>query len=98
MANRENDSVSLKNLMKTFIDENNLSKGFEKIKVEEAWHHLMGKGVSSYTQSVEFKNKTLIVQLSSSVLREELTHGKQKIITMINSEMGAKVVSRLLLV
>lgn len=84
--------------MQTFIDENNLSKGIQKIKVEEVWHQLMGKGVSSYTQSVELKNKTLIVRLSSSVLREELTHGKQKIITMINTEMGAKVVSRLLLV
>lgn len=84
--------------MQTFIDENNLSKGIQKIEVEQVWHQLMGKGVGSYTQSVELKNKTLIVSLSSSVLREELTHGKQKIISMINTEMGTKVVSRLLLV
>ena len=98
MTKRENDSNSLKNLIQTFIDENNLSKGIQKIKIEQVWHQLMGKGVSSYTQSVELKNKTLIVSLSSSVLREELTHGKQKIISMINTEMGTKVVSRLLLV
>ena len=98
MTKRENDSISLKNLMQTFIDENNLSKGIQKIEVEQVWHQLMGKGVSSYTQTVELKKKTLIVSLSSSVLREELTHGKQKIISMINTEMGTKVVSRLLLV
>ena len=57
MAKRENDSVALKQLMQSFIKENNLSKGMQKIKVEEAWHKLMGQGVSSYTQSVELQKK-----------------------------------------
>ena len=80
MAKRENDSVALKQLMQSFIKENNLSKGMQKIKVEEAWHKLMGQGVSSYTQSVELQKKTLIIRLTSSVLREELSYGKEKII------------------
>ena len=46
MPKRENDSLALKQLMKSFIKENNLSKGMQKIKIEEAWHKLMGKGVS----------------------------------------------------
>ena len=84
MAKRENDSVALKQLMQSFIKENNLSKGMQKIKVEEAWHKLMGQGVSSYTQSVELQKKTLIIRLTSSVLREELSYGKEKIIKMLN--------------
>ena len=70
MSKRENDSLALKQLMKSFIKENNLSKGMRKIKVEEAWHKLMGQGVSSYTQSVELQKRTLIIRLTSSVLRE----------------------------
>ncbi|CAI8313949.1 MAG: Uncharacterised protein [Flavobacterium sp. SCGC AAA160-P02] len=98
MTKRENDSISLKNLMQSFIKKNNLSKGIQKIKVEEVWKELMGQGVTSYTQSIQLKNKTLIIRLSSSVLREELTHGKDKIIAMINKEMGEEVVSKLMLV
>ena len=98
MAKRENDSFSIKDLMGSFIQENNLGKGMKKMKIEEAWVKLMGQGVASYTTEVVLQNKTLIVRLSSSVLREELGYGKQKIIKMLNEEMGEKVVSKLMLV
>lgn len=97
MSKRENDSLALKQLMKSFIKENNLSKGMQKIKVEETWHKLMGQGVSSYTHSVELQKRTLIIRLTSSVLREELSYGKEKIIKMINEEFGDEIVSKLLL-
>jgi predicted nucleic acid-binding Zn ribbon protein len=98
MSKRENDSFSIEDLMKGFIKENNLSKGMQKIKVEETWHKMMGPGVATHTASVKLQNKTLVIQLTSSVLREELSYGKDKIIKMINEEMGDEVVSKLMLV
>ncbi|OSY87638.1 RNA-binding protein [Tenacibaculum holothuriorum] len=98
MSKRENDSFSLKDLMGTFIQENNLKKGFQKIHIEEAWEKLMGAGVASYTTEVKLQNGTLIVRLSSSVLREELSYGKEKIVKMLNDEMGEVLVKRLMLV
>ena len=55
MAKRENDSFSVKDLMKSFIKENNLSKGMQKMKIEESWEKLMGQGVASYTESVQLQ-------------------------------------------
>ncbi len=98
MAKRENESNPIKDLMQSFIKENNLSKGMQKLQVEEAWTKLMGQGVAAYTDSVRLQNKTLIIKLSSSVLREELSYGKEKIIRMINEEMGTELVSKLMLV
>ena len=98
MAKRENDSFSVKDLMQGFIKENNLSKGMQKIKVEETWHKMMGPGVATHTTSVKLQNKTLIIQLNSSVLREELSYGKEKIIKMMNEEIGSDVISKLMLV
>ena len=40
MAKRENDSLSVKDLMKSFIKENKLEKGFHKIHIEEAWYKI----------------------------------------------------------
>jgi len=97
MAKRENDSFLIKDLMQIFINENNLTKGMQKIQIEETWKKLMGQGVSGYTISVKLQNKTLVVQLSSSVLREELTYGKEKIIKMINEEMGENIISKIIL-
>ncbi len=98
MAKRENDSFSIEDLMQTFIKENNLSKGMQKIKVEETWIKMMGPGIATHTNSVKLQNKTLIIQLNSSVLREELSYGKDKIIKMMNEELGDTVISKLMLV
>ncbi len=98
MIKRENDSFSVKDLMRSFIKENNLTKGMRKIKLEETWNQLMGQGVASYTTSVELQNNTLVVRLTSSVLREELSYGKDKIIKMLNEEMGEELIKKILLV
>lgn len=98
MSKRENESNVIKDLMQSFIKENNLSKGFQKIEIAEAWAKLMGAGVVTYTTSVGLQNKTLIVRLSSSALREELSYGKDKIIQMLNEEMGAELIKKILLV
>ena len=74
MAKRENDSFSIEDLMQHFIKENKLTKGMQKIKIEETWHKMMGQGVATHTTSVKLQNKTLVIQLNSSVLREELTY------------------------
>ncbi|PQB07142.1 RNA-binding protein [Polaribacter filamentus] len=98
MAKRENDSFSIQDLMQSFIKENNLTKGMHKIKVEETWTKMMGPGIATHTTSVKLQNKTLIIQLNSSVLREELSYGKDKIIKMMNEELGDEFVTKLMLV
>jgi hypothetical protein len=80
-----------------FIKENKLQKGMDKVDAREAWTRLMGNGVNNYTTAVELKNDTLFVSLSSSVLREELSLGKSKIIAMINEELGKELVKKLVL-
>lgn len=98
MTKRDNTYGSLKDLMKVVIKENNLTKGMQQMDIREAWGKLMGNGVVSYTESVRLENKTLVVKLKSSVLREELSYGKEKIIKMINEEMGDELVTKIMLV
>lgn len=98
MAKRENESMKIEDLMKVMIKQNNLTKGMRQMDIREAWEKLMGNGVMSYTESVKLQNKTLVVKLKSSVLREELSYGKDKIIVMINEEMGEELVTKILLV
>ncbi len=97
MAKRQNEFHSIQELMKDVIKENKLTKGMHQMSVKEAWSKLMGVGVASYTNKVELNGKTLIVNLKSSVLREELSYGKEKIIKMMNDELGEKLISKLIL-
>ncbi|PKP14985.1 MAG: DUF721 domain-containing protein [Bacteroidetes bacterium HGW-Bacteroidetes-23] len=97
MAKRLNNESPISDILKAFIENNKLQSGMDKIDVEKAWKDLMGNGVNTYTKEVILKGTTLYVTLSSSVLREELSHGKQKIISMLNDELRKDVVKELVL-
>ncbi|WP_047245852.1 DUF721 domain-containing protein [Maribacter thermophilus] len=97
MSRRENDNLSMQDALSAFIKKNKLQDGIDKVDVRTAWSNLMGNGVQNYTTEVELKNSTLFVSLSSSVLREELSLGKSKIIQMINQELGKDLVKKLVL-
>ena len=94
---RLSNENSISEVLKHIIEINKLEIGFDKIDVEQAWKNLMGSGVNVYTKEVVLKGSTLYVQLSSSVLREELSYGKSKIINMINEELRKEVVTNLIL-
>ena len=97
MAKRQNEFHSIQDLMKDVIKENKLTKGMHQLSVTEAWAKLMGQVVVSYTNKIELQRTTLIVGLKSSVLREELSYGKEKIIKMMNEELGETLISKLIL-
>lgn len=97
MAKRLNDHNSLGDVLKEFIQTNNLQKGMDKIVVRDAWASLMGNGVNNYTRNIMLKNEVLYVELTSAVLREELSYGKEKIVKMINEELGREVVKDVIL-
>ncbi len=97
MTKRNNDNLKLSDALKDFVTENKLQKGLDKIDVEDAWKSVMGNGVNHYTTSIQLQNDVLHVQLSSSVLREELTYGNQKIITILNEFLGKELIKKLIL-
>lgn len=97
MAQRENDNLNMKEALSAFIQKNKLQGGMDKVDARAAWVRLMGNGVNNYTTDIELKNDILYVALSSSVLREELSLGKSKIIQMLNEELGKDLVKKLVL-
>lgn len=95
MTKRTRDFLSLHEGLKEMLTENNLEKGIAKVEAEQAWQEVMGSGVMSYTTSVTFKNGTLVVKLSSATLREELSYGKEKILSMLNARLGASTINNI---
>ena len=97
MAKRNNQNLSISDALKEFVETNRLEKSLNKVNVADAWAKLMGNGVNNYTTAVSLDRDTLYVQLSSSVLREELSYGKEKIINMLNEELGKVIIKKLVL-
>ena len=97
MAKRFNEESSIGDVLKQFISQNKLEAGMDVVNVRDAWKNLMGNGVNNYTTEIQLKGSTLYAALSSAVLREELSYGKEKIIKMINEELRKDLVTNLVL-
>ena len=94
---RNYDTKTLKVVLNKFIEKNSLNSGLNNVKVQNLWKKTMGDNVNSYTNEVILKNQTLYISLSSSILRQELSYGKDKIIELINKEFGKSTVKKIVL-
>ena len=82
------DAQKIKAILGEFISKNALSDGIDTARIQENWSSIMGENISAYTKEVSFQQDVLIVKLSSSILRQELSYGKEKIVEMINKSLG----------
>lgn len=80
-----------------FVQENRLQKGLDKASVKEAWNSEMGAPIAKYTTAIKLEGNVLYVRLNSSVLREELGYGKEKIIKLLNQKLGKPLIEKLVL-
>jgi len=92
---RLSEEQPLSAILKRFIKVNHLEKGISQVQIEEAWKNMMGPAVSKYTHKIQLQQTTLYIQLTSSVLTQELSYGKTKIIDNLNEELGRKIVDKL---
>jgi len=97
MAKRISNESSIAEVLQQIIQVNKLQPGIDQIAVKEAWVSLMGNGVNNYTKNVVLKGNVLYVELTSAVLREELSHGKSKIVKMINEELRRDIIKEVVL-
>ena len=97
MAKRQGNDSPISEVLQRFIVKNNLQNGMNKIDAANAWKNVMGSGVNSYTKDIILKGSTLYVQLTSAVLREELSYGKSKIIKILNEELRSDIITEIVL-
>ena len=97
MARRDADPKSIRDVLGAFVEKNKLQKGIDKVDVAEAWRDVMEPAIAKYTTQIKLDGDRLIVQLSSSVLREELSYGKEKIQRNLNEELGREVINKVIL-
>lgn len=94
---RQNEQLKLREALREFLSDNHLQDGLNKVDVKDAWRNQMGNGVNHYTTNVQLKRDILYVDLSSSVLRQELSYGKEKIIKILNEYLEKQLIKKIIL-
>ena len=75
---REFEIKKVNSILNNLIENSSLKEGLNNIKIQTIWKKTMGDNINSYTSEITLRKHTLYINLSSSVLREELSYGKEK--------------------
>jgi predicted nucleic acid-binding Zn ribbon protein len=89
---RKSNQQPLKEVIEEYLAAFKLDSKLTELKLVGSWEKIMGRTIAKHTQEIYIKNKILYLKLNSSVLRNELSFGKEKIIQLMNQEVGAEVI------
>jgi len=65
--------------------------------VKNQWESIVGKGISQRTEKLFLKHKTLYLQVSSSVIKQELMMMKTQLLARVNEEAGKVICTELVI-
>ena len=90
---KEDSIKNFRTAFKQFLKEENLEHTFKQKQLINRWEDLMGKTIASRTTKLFFKDKTLFIKLSSAPLKQEMLHSRDKILALIQENMGSAEVN-----
>ncbi len=91
------NEISLKAAIDKLIKSYQLQGKLTETQLNDSWEEIMGKPIAKYTRSLQLNNGRLVVKLSSSVLRQELSYGKDQLIERLNEHFGEAVIKDIVL-
>ncbi|MEL7021647.1 MAG: DUF721 domain-containing protein [Bacteroidota bacterium] len=78
-------------------DSSKMKQRLYQAKANTAWSKLMGATIANYTSEVKLRDHKLYLRVQSAPLRQELSFAKEKIIRLINAELGEEYITEVVL-
>ena len=89
--------VSMAEALQQFLNKSKLKTGVQAMQIEDVWEKIMGKTVAKYTDKIQIVGATLFVTTVVAPLKNELLYQKEKIIEIVNVELGEKVIKEVVI-
>lgn len=89
---RNTNEKSLKEVIEEMLRIQRLKKKLTEVRIRESWEKIMGPTIAMRTLDIQVKNKTLLLKINSAPLKHELSFSKEKIIKLLNDELGEKAI------
>lgn len=90
---RTSNEAPLKEVIDRWLKAYRLDGKMKELDVIDAWEELMGPAVAHRTKEITIRNKTLYLKMDSSVMRDELSYGKEIIILRVNEKAGTDLIN-----
>ena len=89
--------ISMAEALQQFLKKSKLKTGIQAMQIEDVWEKIMGKTVAKYTDKIQIIGATLFVTTVVAPLKNELLYQKEKIIEMVNIELGEKIIKEVVI-
>jgi len=93
---RQNTAI-LKDVIDELIRKEGLEEGLLRSRLYDLWDDMLGVTVAKNTRNKYLKDRKLIVELDSSVVRNQLFMMRQEIVTQLNKQLGKALIDELVL-
>lgn len=90
---RNSNETPLGEVVEKLMRAYRLDGKMKELDIIQAWPEMMGTAVAARTKNIQIRNKTLYLTMDSSVMREELLHGRTIIVHRINEKAGFEMIN-----
>jgi len=94
---RRKRTMSLVDVLAEYKREMNIEGRLKEVEIINAWDKIAGKAIAARTKKIYFRDKNLVIHLTSSVVRNELMMMKEVIRDRVNEIAGEELATGIIL-
>lgn len=94
---RRSNTQTLGEALREYIKEMRLERKLKEVDIVQSWESLLGKSIARYTRNIYLSKGILYVEISSSVVKNELLMMREEIRRKLNEQAGVELVSKIVL-
>ena len=84
-------------VLKTMLQDKKFGSKIYETKIKKFWSETMGTTINKYTTEIRLKNNRLFLRIESAPLRQEISYGKEKLIAVLNKELGEDYITEIII-
>ena len=93
---KSNDQ-NLKDSLQQYLAHYRLKDKANEFKLVSKWEKIVGTFIGKYTEELKVKDKKLYIRVNSSTVKHQLMISREKIVELINTEMGQGYIKEIVL-
>ena len=91
-GNKKKDPITLKEGITALLDAYRLNGKLDEATVIASWEKIMGALIAKKTEKIAVRDGVIFLKIASTALKHELRMSKDKMIDLINKDLGRKVI------
>lgn len=92
---RKSNTQPLGDVLREYVSAMKFDRKLKEVDVVQSWEKLLGKSIAGYTRNIYLSKRILYVEISSSVVKNELVMMREEIRNRLNELAGEEMVEKI---